>query len=885
MYAEVRPVSLTIDLNCPSASRIGASAGSVAQAFARARPGMAAKLAYSLARAGRPDVHRPCRGSGERQMRVLPEAGIAEAERCLAADKAGRRSRVRPYRRSVSLPVLSMILGALIGGSYAAFMLQRPGWLMYALCAVGGACAGWLLIAIPHVTWLVLRRRWVRLALRLAEHRLDDLVSGALDALHEAAESGQSAERETAHDLAVAHCLRSDYEATAQALGRLGQDARSAPETNVLLVALAKTQRWQDLAEVLRSLDRPGEVGDTALATVAASAPHGNLLDALWAHARGRDCAVALNNLGVRFLQAGDLMRADEAFTQTVELRPSSALGHGNLGVLAYRREDYGLAVTEMACAASLEPGDATLLCNLGAGLCQAGDPRLARRWLNRARVVAPGSPDVLVTLGNAYALQGRYEEALETENEAARTAEIPAAHHNAALLLAARRHLAAALEQQRSAFELAPDDPDVLNNLGCLLWLRGRYVEARPHFARAAEARYHETARGNLVRAELAAGRLQPARDLILTTSYADEERDFDRGLVHLLAAMQQELRDGSPPTPQAAHELSEASVYFQKVVEYGRGPLTESHINLGIVDYVHGDYENAAAAFAAAAAYAPESLELEYPIGVCYLTAAGRLLGPESRSDERPSGSVLDLMNRARPHLEKALAAQDVADAAHLNLGVVHYVLGNYEKAIETLRPIARPDSPWEIQNVMAIAQARRARQLQVSIQSDPLLRAVKKGYIRAQIGKLLSAAIHSFGHVLRHEPHNAVAHANIGLAHYLRNRGDDVEAALHHWQRMRQTGGEWGERIFERFSIAMSSDGADRLNFQDIEVTFQPLPVHDWVTCPAPRMAGLQYVVRELQDDRPPEFEPRHRLVRRALACRDRVARLRVVLRRLA
>jgi Flp pilus assembly protein TadD len=552
--------------------------------------------------------------------------------------------------------------------------------------------------------------------------------------------------------------------------------------------------------------------------------------------------------------------------------------------VLAYHREEYGLAVTEMACAASLEPGNGTILCNLGAALCRAGDPRLARRWLERGRAAAPTSPDVLVALGNAYALQGRYEEALETENEAARTAEISGARHNAALLLAARRHLPAALEEQRSAFELAPNDPDVLNNLGCLLWLRGRYVEAAPHFERAAETRYHETARGNLVRADLAAGRFEAARHLILTTSYADEEREFDRGLVHLLAAMQEEPRDGSPPTPEIAYELSEASACFREVVECGRGPVTESHINLGIVDYVHLDYESAAASFAAAAASAPGSLELEYPIGVCYLMAAGRLLGPESPSDQPPSGSVLDLMNRARPHLEKALGAQDVADAAHLNLGVVHYVLGDYEKAIERLRPIARPDSPWEIQNVMAIAQARRARQLQVSIQSDPLLRAVKKGYIRTQIGKLLSAAIHAFGHVLRHEPHNAVAHANIGLAHYLRNRGDDVELALQHWQRMRQTGGEWGERVFERFSIAMSSDGADRLNFQDIEVTFRPLPVRDWVTCPAPRMAGLQYVVRELADDQPPQFEPQHRMLRRALACRDRVARLRAVLRRL-
>lgn len=817
-------------------------------------------------------------------MRIRPGAGIAEAQRCLAAALPGRRSPVRLYRRSVSLSTLALILGALVGVSYARLMLQTPTWPIYALCAVGGASLCWLLIAIPHLTWLVLRRRWIRLALRLTGHRLEDLVGRAIDALQQDAKGDDPPRPDVAHDLAVIRCLRHDYEAAVDVLGRLSPGECSSREMNVLLVALSQTQRWEHVSVTLQGVGDPGELTDTALATVAALAPEEDLLDLLWMHARGGELVSTLNNLGVRFLRAGAFLRAEEALTRTIELRPSFALGHANLGVLAYRREDYALAVTEMACAAGLEPGDATVLCDLGAALCRAGDPRLAKRWLSRARAIAPGSPEVLVALGNACALEGRSGEALETQNEAARMGDSSAAHHNAALLLAARRHLAAALKEQRLAFETAPDDPDVLNNLGCLLWLHGRYVEARPHFARAAETRYNETARGNLVRAELAAGRLEVARDLILTTSYADEEKDFDRGLLHLLFALQRGPLDGSPPTGEAAYELSEASRYFREVIECGQGPLTESHINLGIVEYVHGDHETAAAAFVSAAESAPESLDLEYPIGACYLMAAGRLLAPALRADEPPSGNVNELMDRARPHLERALGAQDVADAARLNLGVVHYLLRDYDKAIYTLRPIARPDSPWEIQNVMAIAQARRARQLQVAIQSDPLLRAIKKRTIQVQIGRLLSAGIHAFGHVLRHEPHNAVAHANIGLAHYLRNRGDDVERALHHWQRMRQTGGEWGERIFERFSIAMSSDGADRLNFQDIEVTFQPLPVRDWVTCPAPRMAGLQYVVRELLDNRPPEFKPLLPLVRRAVACRDRLDRLQAVLRRL-
>ncbi|MGQ9731677.1 MAG: hypothetical protein ACUVX8_10445, partial [Candidatus Zipacnadales bacterium] len=124
------------------------------------------------------------------------------------------------------------------------------------------------------------------------------------------------------------------------------------------------------------------------------------------------------------------------------------------------------------------------------------------------------------------------------------------------------------------------------------------------------------------------------------------------------------------------------------------------------------------------------------------------------------------------------------------------------------------------------------------------------------------------------------------NIGLAHYLRNRNDDVERALRHWQRMRDIGGALGQRIYDRFAEALSPDesGVHRLEFQDIEVSFEPLHVREWVTCAPTRFFGLQYMVRELLDLTPPPLEAHHRLVKRALVARDRTERLRVTLQRL-
>jgi hypothetical protein len=134
------------------------------------------------------------------------------------------------------------------------------------------------------------------------------------------------------------------------------------------------------------------------------------------------------------------------------------------------------------------------------------------------------------------------------------------------------------------------------------------------------------------------------------------------------------------------------------------------------------------------------------------------------------------------------------------------------------------------------------------------------------------------------LRQQPDNVIAHANIGLAQYLRNRGDDVEQALQHWRRMRDIGGEWGRRVFELFSGAVGSEEAKNLTFQDVEISFRPLPLEEWVVCAPPRMAGLQFPILELPDVPPPELAARHPLVKRALALRDRAERLRKALQRL-
>jgi tetratricopeptide (TPR) repeat protein len=818
-------------------------------------------------------------------MRVLPGAVSAEARRCIGGDERQPRMRLRESARGRSLPALSIVLGALAGGGYAHLMLRTHQWPTYVACAIGGACALYLLLVVPQLTWVVVRRQWLQFALRLNHTRRERLLSRAYAALVRSRDGPSPTSEEDRSDLAIIDFLRGSHDAAVEALRRLYQENESPATGANLLAVLTATEQWQDVSWLVdRELDRPGRLADLSTAPVAANAPYGMLLERLWVVSQEGTLPQTLNNIGVRLLQLGDFIRAEDAFSVVKQRNPSHALAYANAGVLAYRREEFGQAVAEAGSAVALEPGEALIYSNLGAALCRTGNLRLARRWLRRAQSMLPGSGDVVVNLGNCHAVEGAYREALETYTQAGRVETVAAAHHNAALMLCARDNVEAALEQQQLAQEAAPDEPDVLRNLGCLLWLQGQYDKARECFQHPGHSSYDTATRSNLIRTELGAGRPQRALELLLQVSYAEEEMDFDRGLAHLITAAQARREGHGAQEGIRERDLVEAVAHFHEVVKADRAAVTEACINVGISYYLSEEYEDAAEAFITASARAPSHEALAYAIAVCYLQEAGRIQRPEGDVYGPPVPRARELLVKAQPYLTKVLGVKAMADNARFNLGVLYYLLEEYDKAETVLRPIARHDSPWQILNVLGIAQARQARELQRSIQSTVLLRVTRKRQTETNIARLLSAAIHSFTQVLRHQPQNVIAHANIGLAQYLRNRGDDVEQALQHWRRMRDIGGAWGQRVFEMFSGAMGTQAAAKLTFQDVEVSFWPLPIEDWIVCAPPRLAGLQYRVRELMDLPLPHLHAHNRLLRRALACRDREEQLDKALRRL-
>jgi hypothetical protein len=111
-------------------------------------------------------------------MRVLPGALSAEAKRSCGGDQPPA-ARPAVSGKARVLPILSLILGGLLGGIYVRLVFPSAGYSLYATGILGGACGLVLLLVIPRMTWVVLKIQWFQLALRFTEARLEQLLSRA----------------------------------------------------------------------------------------------------------------------------------------------------------------------------------------------------------------------------------------------------------------------------------------------------------------------------------------------------------------------------------------------------------------------------------------------------------------------------------------------------------------------------------------------------------------------------------------------------------------------------------------------------------------------------------------------------------------------------------
>ena len=200
----------------------------------------------------------------------------------------------------------------------------------------------------------------------------------------------------------------------------------------------------------------------------------------------GPPFAPVYNDLGRVRLARGDLEGARTAIERALQLAPDLAVAHSNMGLLEERSGDLAAALASYRAALAADPALAVARENLARALALSGRIEEAVHEMARARGRAPD--------GRAWALVAQVLESggRATEAEAAyrrAVADAPddaIAHSALGTLLARQGRFDEAQESLESSLAIDPDGIDALRNLGALLAQRGKTSEAAAHFEHA---------------------------------------------------------------------------------------------------------------------------------------------------------------------------------------------------------------------------------------------------------------------------------------------------------------------------------------------------------------------------------------------------------------
>jgi Tfp pilus assembly protein PilF len=185
----------------------------------------------------------------------------------------------------------------------------------------------------------------------------------------------------------------------------------------------------------------------SALATVQRNAVWRDEIS-LWSDAAAKAPGGATGhiNLGVGYLHAGDLGRAEASFRRALVVDPAHPLVYYNLGQVALRRE-------------------------------HADE---ARAWFRRALALAPRSWEAHYALGEAEMAGGRLEDAATAFGQAvALNPRDAKAHARLGVLAQQVGDDASAEAAYLTALRDDPDNPEVLNNLGAIYLGRREWARA----------------------------------------------------------------------------------------------------------------------------------------------------------------------------------------------------------------------------------------------------------------------------------------------------------------------------------------------------------------------------------------------------------------------
>ena len=795
-----------------------------------------------------------------------------------------------PRRRTRWLyRILAVVIGAAAGFAYARFVLDGSSTLWIIALAALGAVIGYVLVLMPAALVATSRRLGTSLAVRRRASALKRSLERTAKSASHSVEQQQD-DRDAWERLGLVSLLRGEGERAVEALDRACEVSSDGNCIVNRSVALAELNSFDDAADLLlqgAATPSTAAVAQHNLGVLISRCPRQAIVDRVLGSLNVVEAAPVLSNLGTIELSQGKLDLAERYLAKAVQDDPAAVAPHANLALVAYRRGRVAEAVEQLHRAAELDPTHPTIANNFGAMLCAAGQPLVAARVLSKAALLAPTSPEIELNRGCIRLNLGQYEDALESFTDPAVHEEYPAiAAHNAALALIALERLEPAREEIERGLQRAPEDPGLLNNLGCLAWVAGDDAEMVAVMSAISDTS-EPVAALNLAAARIAAGKPEQALEMLEALREAgnrDPLISFYRGLA--LLAQSAELYD--PKMTKRQREQFFESLYrclrpFNAVASADTGGSIEAQTNLALYHYLRMDYMAAADAFIAVTKLLPEIGFLQFCAGTALAEEARRVQAEHPGENLAPKAR--ELLKRARKHLEQAVEFGEVTADAFCNLGMCAYDLGDTEGALNAFKRMVQLEDSADSNNNMAIVHARTGQELQHNARAASLISRDRESDMLSRAGTHLSSALHYFVQALEHNQHDPVLHGNIGLAHMLRNRGDDVEAALRHWQRMLALGGANAGKRFEELT-ALTMGGEDkRAEFDQTLMSFRSLDPRRCMVSVPPQLYGPRQVLLPISEEMDWQFVTDDPVVHDLLRQRDQLAGLRKRLARLS
>jgi protein O-GlcNAc transferase len=191
--------------------------------------------------------------------------------------------------------------------------------------------------------------------------------------------------------------------------------------------------------------------------------------------------------LALQHHQSGQLGQAEQLYNQILKEQPQRADILHSLGIVAYQRQNFPLAVDLIRQAIQLHPGESHFYYNLGLALKAHGQFNEAFEAFQKALALKPDHLDALNNLGSIMLIQDRLEEALQHCRQAITLAPTSyQALNNMGVILLKREQWEEAGHYLQKALNIKPDYVPALTNMGMAMKHLGQPGEAIVYYQKA---------------------------------------------------------------------------------------------------------------------------------------------------------------------------------------------------------------------------------------------------------------------------------------------------------------------------------------------------------------------------------------------------------------